>query len=73
MRNQLIKSMDRNTVMDMMYLSKSGEVSKRRIEVLQVGEVSFWAYCHLRRSKRTFTIDNVLALVPVTSKESMVN
>ncbi|MEK5038561.1 transcriptional regulator [Sporosarcina sp. FSL K6-3457] len=72
MRNRLVKSMDRNTVMDMMYLSNSGEVSKRRIDVLRVGEVSFWAYCHLRRSKRTFTIDNVLALVPIIATESRV-
>jgi predicted DNA-binding transcriptional regulator YafY len=68
-RNQLLKSMEYNELLDMMYLSKSGEVSKRRIEVLQVGEVSFRAYCHLRKSKRTFTIDNVLALVPVARKE----
>lgn len=72
MRNKLIKSLDRNESLEMMYLSKSGEVSKRRIRVLQVGEVSFRAYCHLRRSNRTFTIDNVLALVPVITKESMV-
>lgn len=69
MRNQLLKSMERNVELDMMYLSKSGEVSKRRVKVLQVGESSFRAYCFSRESKRTFTIDNVLALVPVIRKE----
>jgi len=58
--------------LDMMYLAKDGTVSKRRIEVLQVGDVSFRAYCHLRKSKRTFIIDNILALVPVIQKESLV-
>lgn len=69
MRNQLIKSVEYGESLDMMYMAKEGSISKRRIKVLQVGEVSFRAYCHLRKSKRTFTIDNVLALVPVIRKE----
>ncbi len=72
MRNQLLKSVEYNESLDMMYIAKDGSISKRRIQVLQVGEVSFRAYCFLRKSKRTFTIDNVLALVPIAHKESMV-
>jgi len=71
-RNQLLKSVEYNESLDMMYIAKDGSISKRRIQVLQVGEVSFRAYCFLRKSKRTFTIDNVLALVPIAHKESMV-
>ena len=72
MRVELIKSMERNHVLDMMYMAKDGAISKRRIKVMQVGEVSFRAYCYLRKSNRTFTIDNILALVPVTSRERIV-
>ena len=72
MRGQLLKSMEYNESLDMMYMAKDGSISKRRIKVLQVGEVSFRAYCHLRGSKRTFIIDNVLALVPIIRKESRV-
>ncbi|KAA0965813.1 transcriptional regulator [Sporosarcina sp. ANT_H38] len=72
MRNQLVKSAEYNQGLDMMYLAKDGSISKRRINVLQVGEISFRAYCFLRKSKRTFTIDNVLALVPIVHKESRV-
>lgn len=72
MRGQLLKSMEYNESLDMMYMAKDGSISKRRINVLQVGEVSFRAYCHLRGSKRTFIIDNVLALVPIIRKESRV-
>ena len=68
----LVKSVSRGELLDMMYMSRDGKVSKRRIKVIQVGESSFRAYCHLRKSKRTFIIDNVLALVPVITKESMV-
>lgn len=69
MLGQLMKSMDDGVLLDMMYMDKNGAVSKRRIQVIQVGEVSFRAYCHLRKSKRTFTVDNILALVPVVRKE----
>ncbi|KAA0944052.1 transcriptional regulator [Sporosarcina sp. ANT_H38] len=72
MRDQLVKSAEYNQVLDMMYIAKDGSISKRRIYVLQVGEASFRAFCFLRKSKRTFTIDNVLALVPIVMKESRV-
>ena len=61
-----------NESVDMMYMSNGGVISKRRIKVLQINEDNFRAYCYLRKSKRTFRIDNVLALVPVVQKESMV-
>lgn len=72
MRVELIKSMERNYILDIMYMAKDGAISKRRIKVMQVGEVSFRAYCYLRKSNRTFKIDNILALVLVTSKERIV-
>lgn len=72
MRVELVKSMERNYILDMMYMAKDGAISKRRIKVMRVGEVSFRAYCYLRKSNRTFKIDNILALVPVTSRERMV-
>ena len=72
MRNQLTKSEDHGELLDMMYIAKDCSISKRRIKVLQVSDATFRAYCFLRKSKRTFIIDNVLALVPVVHKESMV-
>lgn len=72
MRNKLINSVDRGQVLEIMYMDGKGQISKRRVRVFQVGEVSFRAYCYLRKTNRTFTINNVLALVPVITKESMV-
>ncbi|WP_399632632.1 transcriptional regulator [Sporosarcina sp. SG10008] len=72
MRNQLLKSIKYNESLDMTCIAKDGSISKRRIKVLQVSEVLFRAYCNLRGSKRTFTIDNVLALVPVVTTERVV-
>lgn len=68
MRLKLIKAIERGQVIEMMYLSKDGAVSKRRIKVLRIEGECFWAYCFLRRTKRKFLIDNVLALAPVLHK-----
>jgi predicted DNA-binding transcriptional regulator YafY len=64
-RIQLTKSIKYHELLEMIYMAKNGQISKRRIRVLQVGDVSFRAYCFLRKSNRTFIIDNVLALVPI--------
>jgi len=69
METQLIKAMLRNQLVDMMYVSKSGEISKRRIKVTKVLDNSFTAYCFTKQAKRTFLIDNVLALQPVIRKK----
>ena len=72
MLNKLVKSIRYNQSLNMMYMANDGAISKRRIKVLQVSGDSFQAYYFLRRAKRTFRIDNVLALVPIIVKESMV-
>jgi len=69
---ELIKKTEWNHVLDMIYMAKDGTISKRSIKILQVGDVSFRAYCYLRKSNRTFKVDNILALVPVISKELIV-
>lgn len=72
MRNKLINSMKFGESLDLMYVANSGVISKRRVKVIQIGEDRFQAYCFLRKSKRTFKIENVLALVPVFKYENMV-
>lgn len=72
MRKTLEKSVRYGLVLDMMYITVDESISRRQIRVIQVREVSFRAYCYLRKSKRTFTIENVLALVPVSHKERMI-
>lgn len=72
MKEQLIKAMQRNQIVNMMYLAKSGEVSKRRIKIIKIVGDSFQAYCFTRQAKRTFTINNVLAVVPIIQKEQEV-
>lgn len=69
MKGQLLKVLQRNQLVDMMYIAKSGEISKRRIKVLKITDDSFSAFCFLKQAKRNFIIDNVLAIIPVIRKE----
>lgn len=72
MRKTLERAVKYGEILDMMYLAKDGSITKRSVSVLQVGDTTFRAYCHLRKSKRTFAIENVLALVPAIEREKAV-
>lgn len=72
MKEQLIKAMQRNQLLNMMYMAKDGNMSKRRIKIIKIAGNSFQAYCFTRQAKRTFMIDSVLAVVPIIQRERSV-
>ncbi|MEK5207466.1 transcriptional regulator [Psychrobacillus sp. FSL H8-0510] len=69
MRINILKSMQLNQIVEMIYMNNNGEISKRKVKVLSVEGNTFKAYCFLRNTKRTFKIENILAFVPVIQKE----
>lgn len=69
MRINLMKCMERNQLVELMYLDSKGNISKRRVKVLKIQGDTFQGFCFKRNSKRTFIIDNVLAYVPLIQKE----
>ena len=71
-KDNIVKAMQYGQIVDVMYISKLGEVTQRRIKVLKLNGESFQAYCFLRNTKRTFLIDNVVSLIPVARNESLV-
>ncbi len=72
MKEQLIKAMQRNQLLDMMYVSKTGEISKRRIKIIQIVGDKFQAYCFIKEAKRTFIIDNVLVVYTVNRERNVI-
>ncbi|WP_068984564.1 MULTISPECIES: transcriptional regulator [Lysinibacillus] len=70
MKEQLIKAMQRQQVVRMMYVAKSGAITKRRVKIMKIVGDSFTAFCFTRQAKRSFIINNVLAVTPVYRKES---
>ncbi|MGE7771121.1 transcriptional regulator [Viridibacillus arvi] len=72
MKEQLIKAMQRNQIIDLMYMSKGGEITKRRVKIIKMTDEICQAYCFVKHAKRTFIIENVLATSPVIRKENEV-
>jgi len=69
MKGQLVKVLKRNQHVNMMYISKTGAISKRRIQIIKIVGNTFTAFCFTRQAKRTFIISNVLAVTPIFKKE----
>lgn len=72
MKTQLKKAMQRNQIVDIMYMAKDGSITKRRIKLIKIAGESVQAYCFTKQAKRTFIIDNILAAVPLINKERYV-
>ncbi|MBM7622055.1 putative DNA-binding transcriptional regulator YafY [Bacillus tianshenii] len=53
------------TSIEMIYLAKSGQITQRKVSLLQLNGQSVFAYCHLRNRKRTFILENILSFVPL--------
>jgi len=68
MREQLMKAMQRNQLVNMMYIAKDGSVTKRQVKVIKIVGGTFQAFCFTRHARRTFLISNVLAIIPIVSK-----
>lgn len=56
-------------ILEIRYLDRAGDVTRRRVRVLEVieyknGKKSFSAHCYLRGAKRTFLVSGIQSLVP---------
>lgn len=71
-RNELIKYVRRNSTIRIMYIDDSGKVTKRTVRVLKINSNTFTALCYLRGAKRTFKIDNLLAIVSANAERAVV-
>lgn len=69
MRAQILKAMKYHQLIDVIYIAKNGSITKRRVKVLTVAGGSMQVYCHTKKAKRTFILDQILAVKPVNLKE----
>ena len=69
MKDNIVKIMKRHEILEMVYLAKDGNITKRRVKVIKSYHDTFQAYCFMKQAKRTFYFNNVLAAVPVIRKE----
>ncbi|MFC4353974.1 transcriptional regulator [Chryseomicrobium palamuruense] len=69
MRDHMVKAMKYNQVVEIVYMDKAGNVTKRRIRVLKMNGERLWVWDYNKRAKRTFLLDHILASQPVLHKE----
>jgi predicted DNA-binding transcriptional regulator YafY len=62
-------SLEQEVPLEMIYLSKNGAITQRRIKVLQIQNGYIRAYCYLRKMNRTFKIDDILSAQLVNKTE----
>lgn len=68
MRGILLRAIENQTFIEMIYLTKDGSISQRIIRVKEMKQDKLNAYCYLRNSYRIFTISNILSLTPVKKR-----
>ncbi|MEK4629046.1 transcriptional regulator [Solibacillus sp. FSL R7-0682] len=72
MKEQLMRAMQRNQLVDIIYVAKDRSITKRRIKIIAIAGNTLQAYCFVRHAKREFKIDNILAITPVIHRERVV-
>ncbi|MFJ9497771.1 WYL domain-containing protein [Brevibacillus centrosporus] len=72
MLRELKRYLAADQLVDVIYLDRQGETSKRTLHLQSIEGGSIKAYCLSRRAPRVFKIDNILAIYPasVTKKEA---
>jgi predicted DNA-binding transcriptional regulator YafY len=68
MRGILLRAIENQTLIEMIYLTKDGSISQRIIRVKEMNQDKINAYCYLRKSNRNFTISNILSLSPIQNR-----
>lgn len=59
-----------NQEVQLIYFSADGSFTKRKIKVLGITGNNVFGYCYLRKQKRTFSLDHILALHPVYNQKA---
>ena len=60
----LLRSIEENIPLEMIYLSKDQQISQRKMVVKEVNDEYIRAYCFLRKQVRTFRRENILSIMP---------
>ncbi|MDQ1004081.1 putative DNA-binding transcriptional regulator YafY [Neobacillus niacini] len=62
----LLRSIEENIPLEMIYLSQDQRISQRKLLVKEVNSEYIRAYCLLRKQIRIFRRENILSLMPNT-------
>jgi predicted DNA-binding transcriptional regulator YafY len=67
--NVLLKrALETGEVLEMIYMSEKGQLSQRKIKVIEISSGSIRAFCMLRNKQRVFKLANILSIGPSRQK-----
>lgn len=69
----LQNAMESKSLLEMIYISSSGEISQRILTVCAITEHHVRAFCHLRNQTRVFKIENILSVLPHKQKRKFIS
>ncbi|CEG26150.1 hypothetical protein [Bacillus sp. B-jedd] len=64
MNGMLLRSMEENMPLEVIYLSQKNELSQRKMIIRAIRGNDVYAYCLLRNKMRTFKLENILSARP---------
>ncbi|OCA84224.1 hypothetical protein A8F94_16030 [Bacillus sp. FJAT-27225] len=70
MNGMLLRSMEDNMPLEVIYLSKKNELTQRKMIIRAVKGNEVYAYCLLRGKMRTFKLENILSARPEKPKRA---
>ena len=73
MKDEIIKAIQHNQIIDIIYMAKDRTITKRRVKLIKIVGDTLQSYCFTRHAKRTFKFENILAIYPLINKASGLN
>ena len=73
MKDEIIKAIQHNQIIDIIYMAKDRTITKRRVKLIKIVGDTVQSYCFTRHAKRTFKFENILAIYPLINKASGLN
>ncbi|WP_227521510.1 MULTISPECIES: hypothetical protein [Bacillus] len=61
MKKLLEKYFYHNIPIEMIYEARNGELTQRAVRIIHIGDTHLIGFCYLRKTKRTFKIENILS------------
>jgi predicted DNA-binding transcriptional regulator YafY len=68
MRGILVRAIESQTPLEMIYLSKDGSISHRLIRVIDLKDDRIKAFCFLRGKYRVFQLSSILSISQIRKK-----
>ncbi|MBO8162360.1 MAG: WYL domain-containing protein [Brevibacillus sp.] len=71
MQRDLERCLANNQLVEIIYMDRRGQTSKRVLRLYAIEGDKVKAYCFTRRANRVFTLTNILAVLPVRMNDAV--